>query len=77
MTPAEGRTPRQAEERQAQPPELKLNGVVEGVGEPFAIINGGIVRLGETIDGATLLEVKDDTVRLRWLNQDLTLRTSR
>jgi len=58
-------------------PELELNGIVEGIGEPFVIINGRLVRLGETVEGATLLEVKKDTVRLRWLDQELVLRTTR
>jgi len=60
----------------SQPPQLELNGIVEGVGEPLALINGRIVRLGETVQDATLLEVKDDTVRLRWHNEELVLRTS-
>lgn len=58
-----------------QPPELKLNGVVEGVGEPFAIINGSIVRLGESVAGATLIAVDRDNARLRWMDQELRLRT--
>ena len=58
-----------------QPPELKLNGVVAGVGETFAIINGSIVRLGDSIAGATLVSVENDTARLRWQEQELQLRT--
>ena len=61
----------------SSPPALTLNGVVVGVGEPFAIINGGFVRLGETIDGATLLEVTSDSAKLRWQEHDLVLRMSR
>ena len=59
------------------PPEFALNGLVEGVGEPFAIINGQIVRLGESISGATLLEVKHDSARLKRSDEELVLRTSR
>ena len=59
------------------PPALTLNGIVEGVGEPFAIINGGFVRLGETIEGATLLDVTSDSAQLHWQDQDFVLRMSR
>lgn len=62
---------------QRPPPQLQLNGVIEGSGEPLALINGSLVRLGETIEGATLLEVKEGSARLRWLNQELVLRTTR
>ncbi|MBI3324411.1 MAG: hypothetical protein HYZ92_03940 [Candidatus Omnitrophica bacterium] len=58
-----------------KPPELKLNGVVQGVGEPFAIINGAIVHLGESVAGATLLDVDENSARLRWKDQELRLRT--
>lgn len=58
-----------------KPPELQLNGVVEGVGEPFAIINGSIIRLGETIANATLVEIRSNSARLRRRNQELVLRT--
>ncbi len=61
----------------APPPEFALNGLVEGGGEPFAIINGQIVRLGESISGATLLEVKHDSARLKRSDEELVLRTSR
>ena len=46
-------------------PSFTLNGVVEGVGEPFAIINGSIVHLGERVNGATLVEVRGNRARLR------------
>ena len=60
-------------------PVLKLTGVVEGVGEPFAIINEQIVRLGEDVDGAVLVAVEDNRARLRWKksNEEVTLRTIR
>ena len=57
-------------------PSLALNGVVEGVGEPFVIINGRILRLGETIEGATVLEIGDQWARLRWADQEVTLQTN-
>jgi len=63
--------------RQPVSPQFVLNGIVEGVGEPFAIINGTIVRLGERIEGATLLEISADKATLRWLDEELELRTTR
>ena len=58
-------------------PTLELNGVVQGVGEPFAILNGRIVRLGETIDDAMLVEVGEDFARLQWRQEEILLRSSR
>ena len=42
-----------------------LSGVVEGLGEPYAVINGVIVGVGEQVDGSTLLEVVNGVVKLR------------
>jgi hypothetical protein len=56
---------------------LALNGVVRGVGEPFAIINGIIVRLGETIEDATLLHVDSEIATLRRKGKDIVLRTAK
>jgi hypothetical protein len=60
------------------PPEpvFALNGVVEGVGEPFAIINGVVVHLGETIEDATLIAVDASVAKLRRKNKELVLRTA-
>jgi len=59
-----------------KPPTLKLSGIVRGVGEPFAIINNHIVRLGENVEGATLLAVNDESVKLQWSDEELVLRTA-
>ena len=56
--------------------QLELNGIVEGAGEPLAIINGQIVRIGETIDDATLLDIGHTTARLRHHGQEIVLRTT-
>ncbi len=58
-------------------PVLALNGVVRGVGESFAIINGTIVRLGETIEDATLLRVDSGMAIVRRKGKDLILRTAK
>ncbi len=44
---------------------LVLSGVVEGLGTPYAVINGSIVSVGDTIEGATLFEIDKGAVRLR------------
>src|SRR3989338_6202222 len=46
-------------------PDFKLTGIVEGLGEPYAAINGSIVAEGETIGEATLLTIAEGTVTLR------------
>lgn len=56
--------------------QLELTGVVEGGGEPLAIINGQIMRVGETVDGATLIAVDRNTARLRHRGQEIVLQTN-
>ena len=58
--------------------KLVVTGVVEGRGEPYAVINGAIVAVGEHIHEYTLLEIADGTVRLRGGDgKDVTLRVRR
>jgi hypothetical protein len=59
-----------------KPPSLELNGIVEGVGEPLVIVNGHLLRRGESIDGATLMEVRDNAARFQWRDEDLIIRTT-
>ncbi len=42
-----------------------LSGVVEGVGKPYAVINGTILAVGETLGDATLVEIANGAARLR------------
>ena len=44
---------------------LILSGVVEGLGQHYALINGAIVAVGEQIGGFTLLEATQGAARLR------------
>ena len=46
-------------------PEFNVTGVVEGLGDPYAMINGSIVSVGETIGRATLTGISEGTVTLR------------
>ena len=45
--------------------ELVLTGIVEGSGEPYAVINGSIVGVGEQVKGSTLLEIGKGMVKMR------------
>jgi len=58
-------------------PSLQLSGVVTGPGEPMAIINGHILKIGDRIEGATLLEVTDTSARLHWRDREFILRLAR
>ena len=42
-----------------------LSGIVEGMGEPYAVINGLIVGAGERVGDATVLDVANGVVKLR------------
>ena len=58
-------------------PQFILNGIVRGSGEPVAIINGRILRVGETIAGATLSDIMSEAARLRWPDRELIIRITR
>ena len=58
--------------------EFSLTGIVEGLGDPYAVINGSIVAKGETIGKATLLDIGKGTVTLRLADgKETVLRVSR
>ena len=58
--------------------ELVMTGIVEGRGEPYAVINGAIVSVGERVHEFTLLEIADGAVRLRSRHgKDVILRVRR
>ncbi len=46
-------------------PALALSGIVGGLGQPYAVINGTIVSEGERVGTATLVEITKGAVRLR------------
>lgn len=45
---------------------LVLSGVVEGLGDPYAVINGEIVIPGERIGEASLISIADGTATVRF-----------
>lgn len=55
-----------------------LSGVVEGLGQPYAVINGEIVSVGERVGDATLVAIAEGSVRLRLPDErEIVLRVSR
>lgn len=46
-------------------PEFNVTGIVEGLGDPYAMINGSIVAVGGTIGRATLTGISEGTVTLQ------------
>ena len=54
-----------------------LTGVIEGTGESLAIINGRVTRLGDSVDGATVLGITKNSATLRWRGQKVVLQTDR
>jgi len=58
-------------------PEFSLTGIVFGAGEPSAIINGNIVKEGDVIQGAKVLEIKPKKVKLDFKGKEISLLMSR
>lgn len=52
---------------------LVLSGIVQGSGDPYALINDTIVAVGETIHGRTLVEIGNGMARLRDADGDETI----
>jgi len=61
-TPAHARSAAHGE------PEFVLSGVVEGVGNPYAVINGAIASIGDQVGKATLVAISGSTATLRLAN---------
>ena len=56
---------------------LTLNGVFFSNGEGYALINNEIVKEGDTIDGAQVVKVNADGVRLKRKDQEINLRVNK
>ena len=61
----------------ANTPAFLLSGIMDQGGEKVAVVNNTIVQAGDLVDGARVLEVRSDSVWLRWKNQDVILKTAR
>ncbi|MBI2495699.1 MAG: hypothetical protein HYY90_00760 [Candidatus Omnitrophica bacterium] len=53
--------------------QLVLNGIAEGVGEPYAMINGSVLGVGDRIGNFTLVEIVNGAARLREANGNETI----
>ena len=63
-TPAPEAPPAPQDQPQAKE-KITLTGIVEGSGEPYAVINGSIVGVGEEIWGLTLVGIGNGSVKMR------------
>jgi len=54
-------------------PLLSISGIIFDPLDPEAIINGQSVKTGETIDGAYIVEIRKDSVRVRYKGEERVL----
>lgn len=57
-----------------QPPPLQLQGVLWGTARPQAIINRRIVSVGDTIEGATIVAVSREGVKISFSGEEFKLK---
>lgn len=55
------------------PPDMELGGIVTGQGNPYAIIDGKIVRQGSKIDDAEIISIEDNSVTYLFNDKEYTL----
>ena len=70
---AQHRITMKGQSRVHQAPSLKLKGVIVGGGNSVAIINGKLLRLGESIDGYQVVRIEEKEVFLRSGNRTFKL----
>jgi hypothetical protein len=77
LTKVEHRTTRKGQPRARKAPSLKLKGVIVGGGNSVAIINGKLLRLGESIDGYQVVRIEEKEVFLRSGNRTFRLKMAK
>lgn len=55
-------------------PQLTLNGIVYDEERPYAIVNNKVLLKGEMIEGATLVEIKRDSVKFLFNDKELIIK---
>jgi hypothetical protein len=70
---ADHRITMKGQPRNQKAPSLKLKGVIVGGGNSVAIINGKLLRLGESIDGYQVVRIEEKEVFLRSGNRTFRL----
>ena len=58
----------------SQDERLSLQGVIWSSGRPQAIVNGKIVKIGDTIQDAEVLDIRKDGVKMRDKDREFSLR---
>lgn len=53
--------------------DLSLNGIVSDMENPYAIINNEVIKLGDTVNGMTVIEINEKSVVLEQDGQKHTL----
>lgn len=56
------------------PPEIVLGGVITGEGEPYAIVNGKIVKKGTVVDGAEIISIGNNSVTYSFSKKEYTIK---
>ena len=56
-----------------QPPKLVLKGIVWDENEPLALINGLVVKEGDTIQGATIVKIDFERVTIQYRSQQFVI----
>jgi len=80
-----GDAPEQSKESQGQDaqaatptlllPSMNIQGLIWGGRFPQAIINGKVLRIGDVIEGAQIIEIKKEGIVLSYDNRNYTLRS--
>jgi hypothetical protein len=58
--------------KEIPPPDFRLSGIIYSVGRPSAIVNGETVYVGDEVNGATIIKIRQTTVTLRINGQSKT-----
>ena len=57
-------------------PNFNLNGLVYAHNDSYCLINGKVIKVGETVGGATLVKVTPNEAELNYQGQDIVLPAS-
>lgn len=66
-------TPAQLQEEMVNPPQLSVQGITWGSSFPQAIVNNKVLRQGDQIEGAEIVQIKSNAIIFRFKNREFTL----
>jgi len=55
-------------------PNLELNGIIKGRGKPIALINDEVLNVGDSVEGAVITKIGEESVNLVYKNEEFILR---